>query len=324
MSTVYECGFRQEHDINFEGQKSASKWESLAAVCVSRSRDALKQPTGTYSKIHRDTISDLLKAMLVTQGSIGKLLNDGSRNPQSVDALGLARLQVEGLFAICLLTEGSAWADAFLRDGWKKQFIRYLLFKYETECLPRFGPNAHVPELSRLVKFRDVCSVSLAQMHTLELQQIKMPMPAGMALQKIPDFPTPGGVIRELPLGSKRRMLERLHMDYVYLCSFAHGLQAANMAKSVYDDRSLERKLFAEAWVEQNFQQDVNTYARSYSILSIAQAAAELMVLYPNNMDLVAAVADAWHDLIESTFFVNAVWNLRTKELLGVVYASIR
>ena len=36
-------------------------------------------------------------------------------------------------------------------------------------------------------------------------------------------------------------------------------------------------------------------------------------------LELAAAVADAWHDLIGSTFFVNAVWNLRTKELLGVV-----
>lgn len=253
------------------------------------------------------------------RASIGKLLEGGSESPQSVDALALARLQLEGLFAISLLTEGSAWVDTFLRDGWKKQFIRYLLVHYETQCLPRFGPNALIHELSRLVKFRDVCSVSLAQMHTVQHQQTGIPMPAGMAKEEIPAFPTPGGVIAKLPSGSKRRMLERLHMDYVYLCSFAHGLQAANMAKSVYDDRSPERQLFAEAEVEKNFQQEVNTYARSYSFLSIAQTVAELMVLYPSDMELVAAVSDAWHDLNGSTFFVNAVWNLRTKELLGVI-----
>jgi hypothetical protein len=319
MSTVQACGYRHADDVNFEGRKSANKWEHLATVCVSRSRNALKKPTGTYTKIHRDTISDLLNAMLVTQGSIGKLLDGGSKSPQSVDALALARLQLEGLFAISLLTESSAWIDAFLRDGWKKQFIGYLLTKYETEGLPRFGPNAQVLELSRLVKFRVVCGVSLAQMHTLEYQQTGMPMPAGMATEEIPAFPTPGGVIARLPPSSKRRMLERLHMDYVYLCSFAHGLQASKMAKSVYDDRSRERQLFAEAEVEKKFQHEVNTYARSYSFLSIVQAVAELMVLYPSDMELVAAVSDAWHDLTGSTFFVNAVWNLRTKELLGAI-----
>lgn len=114
-------------------------------------------------------------------------------------------------------------------------------------------------------------------------------------------------------------MLERLHMDYVYLCSFAHGLQAANMAKLVYDERSPERQLFTEAEVENKFQQEVNTYARTYSFLSIVQAVAELKALYPSDMELVAAVSDAWHNLIGSTFFVNAVWSLRAKELLGVI-----
>ena len=207
----------------------------------------------------------------------------------------------------------------FLRDGWKKQFIRYLLVNYETESLPRFDPNLHVLELSRLVKFRNVCSVSLAQMHTVENQQTGIPVPAGMVKEEISQFPTPNGVIARLPSGSKRRMLERLHLDYLYLCSFAHGLQAANMAKSVYDDRSPERRLFAEAQVENKFQEEVNTYSRSHSFLSIAQAVAELTVLYPSDMELVAAVSDAWHDLTGSTFFVNAVWNLRTKELLGAI-----
>ena len=319
MSTVHSSGQRHVADINLSDSKSASKWKRLATTCVARARDALKRPTGPYSKVQRDTMSDLVQAMLVTHGSIGKLLEGGSESPQSVDALALARLQVEGLFSMCLFTEKSDWVDVFLRDGWKKQFVRYLLFKYETECLPRFGPNAHVPELSRLVKFSGVCNVSLAQMHTVEHQQTGMPMPTGMPQEKIPEFPTPGGVVGKLPAGSKRKMLERLHLDYTYLCSFAHGLQAANMAKSVYDVRSSERQMFTEAEIEQNFQQEVNTSARAYSMLCIVQAVAELWTLYPSDMEIVAGVTDAWNDLLGATFVVNAVWNIRTKALLGVI-----
>ncbi len=71
MTTVQACGLRHAADINFNDAKSASKWERLTTVRVTRARDALKQPTGTYTKVHRDTMSDLLKAMLVTHGSIG-------------------------------------------------------------------------------------------------------------------------------------------------------------------------------------------------------------------------------------------------------------
>ena len=313
MLLVHTSGYRQTEDIDFEGTKNASQWERLATVCVSRARDVLARPTGTYTKVHRDTISDLLRALLVTQGSIGKLLEGGSQSPQAVDALALARLQLEGLFAMCLLTENSRWVDVYLGDAWKKDFIRYLLAHYETQFLPRFPPDTFTPELSRLVKFMEVCGVSVAQMQTTQHEQTGIPMPPGVAPAKIPSFPTPGRVIRHLPAGAKRRMLERLHLDYEYLCSFAHVLQVANMAKTVYDDRSTERLHFSEGDVERHFQFEVNTPARTYSFLAIAQSVAELMVLYLDDMELAAAVSDAWQDLHGSTLFVNAVWNLRTK-----------
>lgn len=317
---VRTCGYRHADDIEFEEQKSASNWRNLATVCVGRSRDALRNPTGSYTKVHCDTMSDLLNAMLVTHGSITKLLAGGSESPEAVDALALARLQVEGLFTISLLVKDSIWVDKFLREGWKKQFVRYLFFQYETACLPRFGPDAHINELSRLVKFREICSVSLEQMHTIEHEQMGTPMPAGMAKEEIANFPTPSKVIEALePGSSKRRMLERLYPEYVHLCSFAHALQAANMAKYVYDPRSPGRQLFGDRYVEKTFQHEVNTNALTYSFLSIAQASAEMMTMYPNDMDLAAAVGHAWEDLQGATFFVNAVWHIYTKHLLGIL-----
>lgn len=129
MSTVRTVGYRHIEDIQFNATRSASKWDRLATVCVTRAHNALKNPSGSYTKVHRDTMGDLLRATLTTHGSIGKLLEGGSESPQSVDALALARLQLEGLFSICLLTESSEWVDTFIRDGWKKQFTRFLLFR---------------------------------------------------------------------------------------------------------------------------------------------------------------------------------------------------
>ena len=56
-----------------------------------------------------------------------------------------------------------------------------------------------------------------------------------------------------------------------------------------------------------NFQQDVNTSARVYSLLSIVQAVAEPRLLYLNDMKLASGVTDAWNDLLGSNFIVNAV-----------------
>src|SRR5580700_5020322 len=89
-STVQKSGYRHTQDIDLDGQKSAGKWESLATVCISRARDALIQPTGTYTKVHRDTISDLLRALLVTQGSIGKLL-EGRQRKSAVSGCASSR-----------------------------------------------------------------------------------------------------------------------------------------------------------------------------------------------------------------------------------------
>ena len=53
--------------------------------------------------------------------------------------------------------------------------------------------------------------------------------------------------------------------------------------------------------------------------MSIAQSAAELTTLYPNNMELASAVTRAWNELCGAHMLVNAVWNIRTKGLFGVV-----
>ena len=45
----------------------------------------------------------------------------------------------------------------------------------------------------------------------------------------------------------------------------------------------------------------------------------ELKALYPNDMELVSSTTNAWIDMIDSQFTVNAVWNLRTKDLLGAI-----
>ena len=56
-----------------------------------------------------------------------------------MDALVLARLQLEGLYTSCLLTEQPEHVDRFVKEAWKRQYIRYLLMREQTK-----GQEAHV------------------------------------------------------------------------------------------------------------------------------------------------------------------------------------
>jgi len=77
--------------------------------------------------------------------------------------------------------------------------------------------------------------------------------------------------------------------------------------------------MYGEEALHNQFRQSVLGAAQIYSLLSVAQATAELTTLYPDNVDLRASTAKAWNELHNSHLLVNAVWNIRTKTLLGIV-----
>ena len=104
---VSQCSHRHNTDINHERQMDAKEWDRLANVCVVRATTALQQDTSGYNKGQRDHISDMFNSMAATNRGIRRLLDLGWGAPSAVDALALARLQLEGLYALCLMFEGS-------------------------------------------------------------------------------------------------------------------------------------------------------------------------------------------------------------------------
>jgi len=72
-------------------------------------------------------------------------------------------------------------------------------------------------------------------------------MPAGMAEEKIPDFRTLRGVIDELPAGTKRQMLERLHMDYKHA---PHGTSGPSAHDQHHCRRGRTRVCLKAKWLE--------------------------------------------------------------------------
>jgi hypothetical protein len=140
--------------------------------------------------------------------------------------------------------------------------------KEKTKLLPRYQ-TSDTPELQRLVMLGQRFGIVPALFHTVNKEELGIPMPAGMAEDPIQPFPTPGRGIKKIT-SSAAKMLGRLYAEYVYLCSFAHGLPQANLFKNIFDSRFPDRRFVRDSEVKNRYQQQVVSKAYITSFMSIA------------------------------------------------------
>jgi hypothetical protein len=317
--TVSSSKYVHTIDIDLTKRANADKQQDLAFLCVVRARDALQKPVGTYNDLHRHILMSIFTSLQTTHGTIRKIVSRGSGNPESIDALSLARVQLEALYGLCLLFESSQYADLYLQDGWKSAYTKFLLVREESALLPRFSDFINVQGPKWLEGLRVIAGISDAQRLTLESDQLGTPLPPGTTRTPIDRFPTPMGVIRKIPAGDKRQMLIRLYPEYQQLSTFTHGLSDSGLFRTLFSDRSVYRGMFDASKLEDMFAKDVSERAYTISLVSMVQSAAELTSLYPANVELRAAVTDSWNALNEGLLLGKAIWAMRTRALVGAL-----
>jgi hypothetical protein len=128
-------------------------------------------------------------------------------------------------------------------------------------------------------------------------------------------FPTPGKVSDKITNPDKKRMLERLNVEYGYLCSFAHVLAEAKLLKGVFDARSTHRKDAgaSEADIEEKFQMLIVLASNLKSCICVAAATTELTLLYPSDVELTASAIRLWNTICEANLLARIVWALRVR-----------
>ena len=91
--------------------------------------------------------------------------------------------------------------------------------------------------------------------------------------------------------------------------------------KQMFSKNSKYRALgfFTDEEVKDTFRREVAERSFTFNVLSIAQAASELTAMYPANVDLAAAVVAAWKEISHGMLLGRALWNMRTKTLLGII-----
>lgn len=317
--TVQNTAFVHDKDVDVGDVINAKPINEAMETCVNLAVAALREPPPHYTEFQSRQIGALLTSMRWTHRAIRKILGfEGDDKTMAVDGLALARVPLEGLYAVCLMLESPDWVDCYLRDGWKKQYQRFLLQCAETVNLPRFDEFGKKSGPKTLDILRQFLGITDAQVATINHEEKGVAMPAGLKKEPIDRFPTPSGVLARLPDGDKRRMLRRLYPEYVWLCSFVHGLSEATTFKVLSDPNS-DLKLPTRFDSEEQFHRNVREPAYLISLLSLIQSATEISALYKGDVSLAASVVKAWQEVSEGALLGRAIWALRAKCLLGVL-----
>lgn len=66
-------------------------------------------------------------------------------------------------------------------------------------------------------------------------------------------------------------MLERLYPEYVFLCSFAHGLPDAMLFKMMFNEDAPVPKQFDDEKLKDTFHRQVEQPAYTLSLISLVQ-----------------------------------------------------
>jgi hypothetical protein len=241
-------------------------------------------------------------------------------DPESVDALSLLRLQFEGLFTVCLMLEDAKYVDVYLEDYWRKRYVQYLLVREECS-----GLTNHQEYLATAPAFitglRNHFGITAEQQATVDLEELGTPLPAGMVAQSLAHFPTPGKVPDKITVPEKKRVLERLNVEYGYLCSFSHVLAESNLLKGMFDKRSRHRDdaQMTDADLKLKYEMMVVSVANLKSCLCVALATSELTLLYPNDLDLAASAVNMWNTICEANLLARIIWTLRARNVLGII-----
>jgi hypothetical protein len=315
---IHKHCYLMTKDINLDQVADAPLIDSLVSRCITAAFEALRTPISVFTTVQQEHLGQVFKSMRPTHEAIRELLRHEHNSPQSVDAVPLARLQLETLYSICLVLDQPPFLDRYLKNSWKQAYIKHLLTSAECRDLPAVTAELD-KQLPALEGLRKLAGVTDEERTTIRCEQLGEEPPPGMVPTPIRPFPTPGtalGIIRD---PDRKRMLCRLYFEYQFLCDFVHFSAHPRSFKGIFDHREPFGQLFTSEQRENMFQKEIAGPAIWVDFLSVAQCAAEFVVLYPADVELRRAATDAWAVLSERTIMGRAVWEFRSKKLLGIL-----
>jgi hypothetical protein len=307
------------HDIDVTRREDVSTLDGFVNTCIAEATDALRKTSlAGFSDDDRQHIANLIEGVRHSHQSIRKLLK-GDRNASAVDALAIARLQLETLYTTCYLLQDPEHIQLFMKNSWKKKYIRFLLGREEHRNLSRFDDYYNNTGLAMIGQLQRASNVTDDERKTIDIEELGTAFTPMPTITKIPAFPTPGKALDQITNANQKRMLERLYPEYQFLCSFAHGDAESVLFRAVSDPRSKYQSLFSTAAIEDFYQRQVLEQPIIYSALSALQIATEVAAVYPTSIELAATVTKAWTFLTQYSLQVVPTYEIRAKTVLNII-----
>ena len=316
---VIDVAWPNTEDIDLDEQLSASDLDGHVRQCVAAVTDSLKKPAPGYSAAQATHMSWMFDAMRFTHSTIRNLVAKGANSPECVDALALARQQLEALYSVCLMVEDPGFVDIYLKSFWRDAYVQFLLDRHERQGLPRFSKYLNQTGLPLIELVRVNSGVTDEEKATVELEELGTPLPAGMKEAKIKPFPTPGSVIDKVANAERKRMLKRLYPEWRRLCAYAHGSAQSWIAKTGFWEASPLRKLHTEGEREDKYMKEIVDQSFVFSFLPTIQGVCEVATLYPSDVELKRAAVEAWNLLSKMNLVSKIIWDIRGRSSLGVI-----
>ena len=175
-------------DIDITQGYDVKVLDEYVNTCITATQNALRSalPPG-FSEFSRDTLESVLEGMRSAHESIRRLLK-GEISASAVDALAIARLQLETLYSFCFLLQDANNVSLFHKSAWKKQYIRFLLMREEYVNISRFDEYLTTHGVHGLDQMRKRIGVTDAEKLTIDSEQLGIPMPSGIVQENIVNF----------------------------------------------------------------------------------------------------------------------------------------
>jgi hypothetical protein len=175
---VKEVAYVHATDVDDTKRMNIAPTDAAMEECVNWGAQALMQQSASHPVVQTLHMRSVLVSMRWTHRLVRKVLGYEKPNekPMVVDGLSLARIPLEGLFTLSLMLEDPVWVDRYLRDGWKKQYTKFLLQREETRRLPRFDAYNYGSGPENLTRLQQVLGVTEAQRATIEFNETRSPV----------------------------------------------------------------------------------------------------------------------------------------------------
>jgi hypothetical protein len=316
---ILDVAWPNKDDIDPDRHLDVQVLDGHVKQCAAAVTNALKTPPAGYSCEQAAHMSWMFDAMRFTHSTIRNLIAKGTKSPECVDALPLARMQLEALYSVCLMVQHPSFVDIYLKSWWRDVYAQFLLDCQERRGLPRFGDYLNRTGMPMMEQLRTASGVTDEEKATAEFEELGTPLPAGMKEVKIRSFPMPGSVIDKVLDPERKRMLKRLYPEYRRLCAYAHGSAQSWIAKTAFWEASPYRKLHTDGEREQKYLKEIVDPGLLFSVLPAIQSTCEVASLYPFDVELRRVAIEAWNVLSEMNLLGKIIWEIRGRSSLGVL-----